>query len=170
MSIIRITQFIFFNDGTPGKKAMPISTPLGALGVEICFDCDYEDVSRKLVRNGAQILIAPTFDAAHWGMVQHEQHARFFQLRAAENKKWMINSATSGISQLIDPNGHVHKSLPFEAVGTFTGKVELLQGRTIYNLIGWILPWISIFLSVIMSIQAYRCKEEKSQDGERSIS
>ncbi len=131
----------FFNDGIAGTTAEPVKTPIGMIGTEICFDTDYESVTRELVRKGAQLLVIPTFDSEAWGETQHKQHSIFFQLRAAENRRWIICSASSGYSRIIDPHGHIHESLPFAKTDAFAGNVVLVNGRTFYNLLGWLTPW-----------------------------
>jgi len=50
----------FFNDGTPGEMFNTIKTPSGVIGTPICFDNDYPSVIRKVVMNGAELIVAPT--------------------------------------------------------------------------------------------------------------
>lgn len=144
----------FFNDGIAGTDADPVSTPIGLIGTEVCFDCDYEDVTRELVRKGAEVIIAPTFDAVRWAETQHKQHAVFFQLRAAENGRWLICAASSGYSRIIDPHGRVHESLPFAAVDAFVGKVVPRTRRTFYNRVGWLAPWSIMLVALVLCVSA----------------
>lgn len=141
----------FFNDGIAGTNAIPVETPLGVIGAEVCFDCDFEDTTRELVRRGAEYVVVPTFDAEHWSETQHKQHAVFFQLRAAENGRWLICSASSGFSRIIDPHGHVHQSLQFAEEGAFVGRIVPQGGRTFYNRFGWLVPWITMVITVASS-------------------
>jgi len=152
----------FFNDGIAGTNADPISTPIGLLGTEVCFDCDFEDITRELVRKGAELIVAPTFDAINWAETQHKQHAVFFQLRAAENGRWLICAASSGFSRIIDPHGNVHQSLPFAAVDAFVGKVVPRTGRTFYNRAGWLVPWCVMLVALVLCISAALCGTNKA--------
>ncbi|MCK5803496.1 MAG: apolipoprotein N-acyltransferase [Lentisphaeria bacterium] len=144
----------FFNDGIAGTNADPVSTPIGLIGAEVCFDCDYEDITRELVRKGAEVIVAPTFDARHWKETQHKQHAVFFQLRAAENRRWLICAASSGYSRIIDPHGRIHQSLPFASVDAIVGKVVPQTGRTFYNWAGWLVPWGVMLAALVLSALA----------------
>jgi apolipoprotein N-acyltransferase len=45
-----------FNDGEHGTTALPVVTPLGKVGTPICFDCDFQDVVRKMTLAGAEFL------------------------------------------------------------------------------------------------------------------
>ncbi|MFL5243022.1 MAG: nitrilase-related carbon-nitrogen hydrolase, partial [Gemmataceae bacterium] len=58
-------------DGRPGKErpVFPIS-PDEVLGVAICYDFDAPVIAASLVRRGATVQVAPTFDAMHWGLHQ----------------------------------------------------------------------------------------------------
>ncbi|OGV44169.1 MAG: hypothetical protein A2X48_02585 [Lentisphaerae bacterium GWF2_49_21] len=151
----------FFNDGIAGTSADPVRTPIGLVGTEICFDCDYESITRELVRKGAELIVIPTFDAEEWGEIQHRQHSVFFQLRAAENGRWLICSASSGSSKIVDPHGHVHESLPFARTDAFTGKIVPLAGRTIYNRIGWLFPWSVMLAAIVLCISAVAGRKGK---------
>lgn len=145
----------FFNDGIAGTTADPIKTPIGLIGTEVCFDCDYENVTRELVSKGAEFIVAPTFDAMQWSETQHMQHSVFFKLRAAENRRWLICSASSGYSRIIDPHGHVHESLPFGGADAIVGKIVPLRGRTFYNRIGWLFPWLIMLSTIALCISCY---------------
>lgn len=131
----------FFDDGTPGKTALPVTTSHGKIGTPICFDCDYEDVIRGMTAAGAEMIVAPTMDAENWSARQHDQHAELFRMRAAENGRWVFVVATSGVSQIIDPKGHVHVRLDALKQGPISGTMKRETALTIYTRFGWLTPW-----------------------------
>jgi apolipoprotein N-acyltransferase len=95
-----------FRDGIPGKRR-PVF-PLGegkVLGVAICYDFDAPGVAASLVRRGATVLVDPTLDALSWGRVQHVHHELLVRLRAVENDRWVLRSASSGRSEAVNPHG-----------------------------------------------------------------
>ncbi len=128
----------FFDDGTPGKLAIPIPTPHGSIATPICFDCDYTDVSYRFTSLGAEYFVVPTMDAESWSARQHDQHAELARIRAAENGRWFFVVATSGVSQLIDPSGHVHASLAAMEQGAISGILRREKRLTFYTRYGWI--------------------------------
>jgi apolipoprotein N-acyltransferase len=134
----------FFNDGTPGTTAVPVKTKHGMIGTPICFDCDYEDVVRRMTRAGAEMFVVPIMDAASWSARQHDQHAELFRMRASENGRWMFVCGSSGTSQIIDPHGHVHAKLPALAEGVMVGQIAAIRNQTFYTRAGWLLPWINL--------------------------
>jgi apolipoprotein N-acyltransferase len=137
----------FFDDGTPGKSALPVHTEFSRVGTPICFDCDYEDVVRKMTAAGAEMIVAPTMDAESWTPRQHDQHAELFRIRACENGRWLIVCATSGVSQIIDPNGHVHARLAALEQGAITGTMRRERELTFYTRWGWLTPWCVLVLA-----------------------
>lgn len=131
----------FFDDGIPGTTAQPVQTAHGKVGTPICFDCDYEDVVRRMTAAGAERFVVPTMDAESWSARQHDQHAELFRIRACENGRWMFVVATSGVSQLIDPHGHVHARLGALRQGTISGIMKRESKLTFYTRFGWLTPW-----------------------------
>ncbi|MBT3289874.1 MAG: hypothetical protein HN380_21190 [Victivallales bacterium] len=138
----------FFNDGIAGTTFAPIQTRCGAIGTPVCFDCDNATVVRDMTMRGAEWFAVPIFDAQDWGATQHLQHGALFRLRAAENGRWFACAASSGVSQVIDPHGQVHASLPLMAPGAFTSRVGRRTDFTIYSRVGWLLPWCALLCAV----------------------
>lgn len=142
-----------FNDGVQHHIAKSIKTPLGNIGTPICFDCDHEAIIRRMVADGAQALIVPSLDAEHWTERQHHQHAELFRHRAAENNRWIAVAASSGVTQIIDPNGNRIQSIPAMTTGYLIGKVSLTDGRTIYNRFGWLIGYICMAATALLILQ-----------------
>ncbi len=132
----------FFDDGIPGTTAQPVLTTHGKIGTPICFDCDYEGIVRRMTAAGAEFFVVPTMDAEKWSARQHDQHAELFRIRACENGRWIFVVATSGVSQLIDPNGQVHARLAALKQGTLSGTLRRETRLTFYTQYGWLTPWL----------------------------
>lgn len=82
-------------------------------GVLICYDADFPTTARELTRAGAEILFMPTLDEGGWGGTQHVEHALLPRLRAIENRRAVVQAATSGVSQIIDEYGRVLAEVPY---------------------------------------------------------
>ena len=80
-------------------------------------------------------------DAESWSARQHDQHAELFRIRACENGRWFFVVATSGVSQIIDPNGHVHTRLAALEQGTISGRLKRETKVTFFTRFGWLVPW-----------------------------
>ncbi|BDS08898.1 apolipoprotein N-acyltransferase [Oceaniferula spumae] len=132
----------FFDDGLAGTEAKAVQTVHGKIGTPICFDSDYQDVIRRMTKDGAEFFAIPSMDAIHWGEMEHYQHAELFRHRAAENGRWIAVAATSGMTQVIDPNGNRVVSIPIIDEGVLTAEIGKDHRLTIYTRIGWLFPWI----------------------------
>jgi apolipoprotein N-acyltransferase len=93
------------NDGRPGTSRPVFALNQGTLGVAVCYDFDAPEVPATLVHSGATVLVAPTYDAMDWSKVQHVNHELLLRLRAVENDRWIVRTASSGRSEVIDPHG-----------------------------------------------------------------
>ena len=122
----------FFADGEPAEKQEPLVLAEHKVGVAICYDMGYPDVSRVLVERGAEFLVFPTMDALHWGELQHEQHAAMTSIRAVETGRTVFRVATSGISQLVYPNGMVERKAETGEVASFYASIPLKREKNIY--------------------------------------
>ncbi len=143
----------FFNDGIPGKNFPVFQTQWGKLGIAICYDMDFPHVFRNLVKNGAEILAVPTYDAMWWSSLQHQQHSAMAPARAVEYRRWMVRAASSGISQIIDPYGRVQNSLDVGLTGTVLGKIDVRSDLTFYARVGYLLP--RLCLVVVLAYFGY---------------
>ena len=142
----------FFDDGVAGTEAKAVHTPRWSYGTPICFDSDYQDVIRRMVADGAEFLVVPTMDAMHWGAKQQYQHSELFRHRAAENGRWIIVAATSGLTQVIDSNGNRLSSLPIIDEGVLVSELGRQSGLTFYTRMGWVFPWMAMGVGVVWMI------------------
>jgi apolipoprotein N-acyltransferase len=147
----------------PGEPASPVTgvfpvfdTPLGRLATLICHDANYTDVSRKLTRNGAQLIAAPYREFGGYG----EQLWTTVTFRAIENHVAMVVTGAATVATIIDPYGR-QIALNFQQDAnrvTLVGDVPLGSGSTPYLYLGDWLGWISlvgfiIFLGYQMTIE-----------------
>ena len=140
----------FFYDGDPGQEYSVFETEFGKVGIFICYDMDYSYVARNIVKNGAELLFIPTYDAIRWSELQHKQHSAMTSMRAVENGRFVARTATSGISQIIDPNGRILQKIDIGKSDIEIGSIQKISRQTIYNQIGYLLPFLCIIMSIIL--------------------
>jgi predicted amidohydrolase len=94
------------------------------LGVSICYDCSFPEVSRILSALGADIILVPTCTLDVWGS---ERNVLFSKARAAENQVYVINSHLIG-SIPFPP--HLPYGLTFTGVSGIYSPIHPMLGRS----------------------------------------
>jgi apolipoprotein N-acyltransferase len=114
-----------------------VDSPVGRLGLAICYESIFAADTRTLVRDGAQALVAITNDdqLLQMGARQHYQQAVF---RCIETRRWLARSANGGISAFVDPAGRVVAQTPWSARAVLPGTIRLRGDRTPFVRLG---PW-----------------------------
>jgi predicted amidohydrolase len=77
----------------PGSRAVVIDTPLGRLGLSVCYDVRFPELYRHLSAAGAQLLVVPSAFTSPTGRAHWETLLR---ARAIENLCYVIAPAQSG--------------------------------------------------------------------------
>jgi apolipoprotein N-acyltransferase len=122
-------------DVTPGEEPM-LLTPW-RIGAPICFESTLPRIACEMARRGAHLLCVVTNDTWFGRSPAAAQHLAFCALRAVETRRWVLRSATTGISAVFDAQGRClqRAELFSEAVLKQNG-VELRTERTLYTRLG----------------------------------
>jgi predicted amidohydrolase len=98
----------------PGTRAVCVATPLGMLGLSICYDLRFPDLYRALTDAGAQMLAVPAAftrptGAAHWQVLLRARaiEAGVHVIAAAQTGEHADGRATYGHSLAVDPWGEI---------------------------------------------------------------
>ena len=142
------------SDYRPGHSLEPIDIGKAKLGVLICFESIFPRIARKEVQNGAELLVNVTNDG--WfgktlGPMVHFELARF---RAIETGRFLVRSAKTGISAVVDPNGRIVRSIGLFKYGFFVEDVPVLEGDTLYLRIGDVAAWLSLAIVALFALVA----------------
>lgn len=119
---------------TPGTQ--PGVFPVGQgeqrtnIGMLICYESVFADVSRERARDGAQLLVQMTSDQTFDGTPNPQQHADYAVLRAVETRRYFVRAGATGLSEVIDAAGRVREKLPSGVAGTLNGAVRLREDVT----------------------------------------
>ena len=77
----------------PGKQLRVFETEFGKVAITICYDVEFPELARAAAREGAQILVVPSFTEDRQGFLRVRYCA---QARAVENQLFVIHSGTVG--------------------------------------------------------------------------
>jgi len=101
----------------------------------ICFEDTFGYLSRRFVRNGAEVLVNMTNDTWSGSVVAEIQHMSMAVFRAIENQRSVVRSTNSGITCLITPNGKIEKKLDPFIEGYLVVDVPVYtESSTLYSL------------------------------------
>lgn len=122
-------------DVSSGDKPVLLTT--WRIGTPICFESTLPRIPCKMVQQGARLLCVVTNDTWFGRSPAAEQHLAFCALRAVETRRWVLRSATTGISAVFDAQGRcLQRAELFTEAGLQAEGVELRQERTLYVRLG----------------------------------
>jgi len=113
----------------PGNVTTAFATPLGRLGMEICFDTCNTSITRRVASHGARLILVPNYDPPTVHGILHNLHAALVVYRAVENHVPLVRCDSNGDSQVIDPYGRILAQAPLYAPATIVADVPLGNGR-----------------------------------------
>ncbi|OJD37805.1 carbon-nitrogen family protein [Diplodia corticola] len=109
----------------------PFQTPVGCVGMTICFDLRFPEISLSLRRQGAQVLVYPSAFTVPTGRAHWEPLLR---ARAIETQSYVIAAAQSGFhNEKRCSYGHSVVVSPWGEVVADLGGFDALDG---YNEVG----------------------------------
>ena len=98
----------------PGKRPVVVDTPLGRLGLSICYDLRFPELYRRMALDGSELIFVPAAFTAYTGP---HHWLPLLRARAIENQSWIVapgqvgrHSAkreSHGETVVIDPWGRV---------------------------------------------------------------
>jgi predicted amidohydrolase len=98
----------------PGRSPTVAATPLGKLGLSICYDLRFPELYRRMALEGAQVLFVP---AAFTAFTGPHHWLPLLRARAIENQCWVVAPAqvgrhsadrrSHGETAIVDPWGKV---------------------------------------------------------------
>lgn len=138
--------------GSLGKSKEPVvfttSSKKAAITPLICYESIYGEYITKFVRQGANLLAIITNDG-WWGDTPgYQQHLHYARLRAIENRRYLIRSANTGVSAIINARGDIEQRTKWWEEDVINTDVKLLQSETIYTRLGDYIGRFALFLGV----------------------
>ena len=144
-------------DFWPGPGPQSFGVPgFGRMGVQICYEIIFSGhvVDRN---NRPDFLFNPSNDAwfGAWGPPQHLAQAR---LRAIEEGIPVIRSTPTGISAVIDADGNILHSLPYQTSGYIEAHLPPAHAPTLFARYGNILSFAFAFFLGALGIALGRIR------------
>lgn len=140
-----------FADGVRSGPSPAVTTPLGRLGLCICYDFTHPHVVARALED-AELAVVASGDLASWTPLQHEEHRLIARFRAIEHRRWVVRATSSGTSHVIDPLGVERASLGFGERGVRAATVHLRTDRPPAAWLGMGLPYACLLATLGLSV------------------
>ncbi|XP_058871874.1 deaminated glutathione amidase-like [Acipenser ruthenus] len=117
----------------PGPQIVPpVPTPIGKVGLAVCYDLRFPELSLALMRQGAEILTYPSAftvatGAAHWEVLLRARaiETQCFVIAAAQVGRHHQSRASFGHALLVDPWGEVIGRCGGEEPGLALAEIDM---------------------------------------------
>jgi len=128
------------------------------IGVLICFESAFPDMSRADALRGAQLIVYQTSDSTFQGSWAPTQHASLGALRAAETGRPVVQAALTGVSAAYDAQGRLLASMGTAHRGLLTVRLGLTPAPVLtpFDRAGDVVPWIAIGIALLAALIQFR--------------
>lgn len=147
----RITQEA--GDFVPGDRVKVLEAPPDKLGVFICYESAFPNFVRQFARQGATVFFNLSNDAYFGHSAARTQHLALVQMRAVENKRFIVRSTNDGLTVSIDPAGRILRELPpYKEVAALLPYASIRE-TTFYTRHGDWFAWSCLLVGVVLALQ-----------------
>ena len=137
-----------------GEHLLVVTGPVGRplpIGILICFESAFPDMSRVAADKGAQLIVYQSSTSTFQDSWAPAQHASLGALRAAETGRPVVQAALTGVSVAFDSRGRNLAWFGTSRHGAVVVRLALPSGgaRTLYDRLGEYVPFTAVAISVI---------------------
>jgi apolipoprotein N-acyltransferase len=136
------------SDFSPGDAAVLLPVRGHLMSTAICYEIVYPDLVRTSASGGSELLSTITNDAWFGRTSAPYQHFAQASMRAIENGRYLVRSANTGISGIVDPYGRVLAQTAIFQQAVVVGEARFIRERTIYSSIGDVFAYASAVLTL----------------------
>jgi apolipoprotein N-acyltransferase len=144
------------SDFSPGDAAVMLPVRGHLMSTAICYEIVYPDLVRTFAAGGSELLTTITNDAWFGRTSAPYQHFAQASMRAIENGRYLVRSANTGISGIVDPYGRVLAQTGIFQQAIVVGEARFIRERTIYSRIGDAFAYASAVLTLAVVVAVRR--------------
>jgi len=139
----------------PGETPELLPVNGHPISVAICYEVVYPALVREFVRGGSEMLTTITNDAWFGETSAPYQHFEQSSMRAIEEGRYLVRSANTGISGIVDPYGRVVEKTSIFQQAVLVGEARFLRTSTFYARHGDILAYAATLAAVALVIASW---------------
>ena len=141
---------------SPGLNAELLPVNGHPVSVAICYEVVYPALVRQFVAGGSELLTTITNDAWFGPTSAPYQHFEQAAMRAIEEGRYLVRSANTGISGIVDPYGRVLERTAVYQPAVVVGEARFLRTSTFYSRHGDILAYAAAVVTAALLLLARR--------------
>ena len=126
--------------------------------VAICYEVVYPNLIRQFVGRGSELLTTITNDAWFGRTSAPYQHFAQASMRAIEEGRYLVRSANTGISGIVDPYGRVMAETAIYEPAVLVGEARFLHESTFYARHGDIVAYASAIMTAVALVLSRRSR------------
>jgi apolipoprotein N-acyltransferase len=142
-----------------GARTLTVTSPSGAtppvdVGVLICFESAFPDMSRVETNQGAELIVYQSATSTFQGTWGPDQHGSLAAIRAAETGRPAVQTALTGDTVAFDARGRQLAWLGQDDRGEITVTVSLpaRAAKTFYDQAGDYVMWSGVGITALAAL------------------
>jgi len=161
----------------PGESEEPLALGRHLLSVSICYEDIFPGKIRSLMRGGLErrvpgAMFNLTNDSWYGRSTEPMEHLALASFRSIENRRSLVRVTNTGVSAVVDPVGRIVSRTGLWTRETLVDRIPMLEGGTVYALLGDWIGWLCIVITACCIAQALRLavppKDQENFQGERT--
>jgi apolipoprotein N-acyltransferase len=145
---------------TQGTTTKPLRAAGHLFATFICYEDILPWIVRKTMANQgegrAHAMVNLTNDSWYGAGHEQEQHLMLAAVRTIEHRRWLVRATSTGISAFVDAAGRVVTRIPADVRGVAVRDVPMLEGTTVYEVVGDWPGWASLGLLALVAVRELR--------------
>lgn len=133
----------------PGNETIVFNTNIGNFGVSLCYE-ETQNIAKDFSLKGSHFLISLANNQRLDNTSGFYLANLYTNLRSAENGKYLVRAANTGITKIVNPFGKVEAQLQPYTRGILVGDIYLNDEITFYTKYGNLILYIVLFILGIM--------------------
>lgn len=151
----------------PGENVEPLLLGTHPISVSICYEDIFPGQIRLLMQGGRdnripEAMFNLTNDSWYGKTTEPMEHLALASFRSIENRRSLVRATSTGISAFVDPVGRFANRSGLWTKETLVDQIPMMQGSTIYALLGDWIGWVCGFLSIIGISRSIRVTRSRS--------